>query len=339
MNIRTILLALMAALAITFAACGDDDDDATSTATTSAAVATSAASIATDEPAEATFFDCTATHTPTAPDASDFPVTVTDSSGNTVTIAEPPEKIASLDAAHTEVLYAIGAGDQVSAVDNFSDCPTAATSLPKLDSFTVSLEAITAQDPDLVIIFYDPGDLVTSLQAAGIPVILQETPPNLAGVYADIELIGKATGHPDEAHLLATTVGDEVDAIEASIEGEEAPTVFHELDATYFTVGDGSFIDDMYTLLGANNLGHDAGSSGPQLSSEAIIAANPDVIVLADAEFGESPDTVAARPGWSEIAAVQNDRVVGVDANITSRPGPRIVDALRLLRDALYPDS
>jgi iron complex transport system substrate-binding protein len=332
MKVQTILFALTAALAISLAACGDDDN-ATATATHTAQ-ATPTAFAAAYQP-----FDCTAAHPGKTADASGFPVTLTDSSGNTVTLNSPPAKIASMDAAHTEVLFAIGAAGQVTAVDNTSDCPASVSSLPKLDAYTPSLEAITAQHPDLVLLAYDPGDLVASLKSAGIRVILQPFPPTVNAIYDDIELIGKATGHADDADALVTGMSNEVHAIEQSVAGKTPPTVYHELDNTFYSVGDGSFVDDFYTILGAKNVGHGTGEAGPQLSAEAIIAANPDVIILADEDFGESAQTVAARPGWSTIDAVQNDRVYGVDPNIVSREGPRIVDALMLLKADLYPEQ
>lgn len=335
MKIHTILLTLIAALALSLAACGDDDDKSSATATVAVTQATQVTPTATS--VAATYFECTATHPAKTPDASAFPVTVTDGGGNTVTFDAPPAKIASLDAAHTEILYAIGAGGQVTAVDNTSDCPASVSSLPKVDSFTPSVEAITALQPDLVVLFYDPGDLVASLQSAGIDVLMLPTPPDVNGAYDDIELLGKATGHVDDADKLVTSMSDEVHAIEQSVANQTAPKVFHELDNTYFSVGDGSFVDNLYTILRANNIGHGTGQAGPQLSSEAIIAANPDVIILADEEFGENEQTVAERPGWSVIKAVQNHRVYGVDPDIVSRPGPRIVDALRALKADLYP--
>ena len=337
MKIHTLLLALAAAMAIAFAACGDDNDDKSSATATRAPTQTTQATATPTALPPTTVFDCGATHAAKTPDASAFPVTLTDSSGNTVTIETAPKKIASMDAAHTEVLFAIGAAGQVSAVDNTSDCPTSVSTLPKLDAFTPSVEAITAQQPDLVFLAYDPGDLAASLKAAGINVILQPFPPSINAIYDDIELIGKATGHADDADALVTSMSDEVHNIEQSVAGKTGPTVFHELDNTYFSVGEGSFVDDMYTILGAKNIGHGSGQAGPQLSSEAIIAANPDVIILADEEFGENAQTVAARPGWSNINAVKDHRVYGLDPDIVSREGPRIIDALRLLKAALYP--
>lgn len=338
MKLYKFALPLMLAVVLAvFAACGDDDDEQAIEDTASPTAAAADASDGASD-IEASLFSCDEQYPGTEPDASAFPVTLTDSSGNTVTLEEPPSKIASMSAAHTEVLFAIGAGAQVTAVDNYSDCPAAAASLPKLDAFTPSLEAITAQEPDLVILAYDSGDLTASLESAGIDVILQPFPATIDAVLDDIELIGQATGHAGEADALVTAMAAQVREIEASVAGKEAPTVYHELDNTYFSVGEGSFVDDMYTVLGADNIGHDTGEAAPQLSAEAIIAANPDVIILADEGFGESADTVAARPGWSNIDAVKNGRVYGVDPNIVSREGPRIVDALRILRDALYPD-
>ncbi|MEO8457343.1 MAG: ABC transporter substrate-binding protein [Chloroflexota bacterium] len=346
MKIHTLLFALIAALAFAFVACGDDDNAASNTATathttpaTSTAAATATASVATTATPSppATVFDCGTAHKGTTPDASAFPVTVTDGTGVSVTLTAPPEHVASLDAAHTEVLFAIGAGDQVSAVDNYSDCPTSAAALPKIDSFNISLEAITAQNPDLVVLgFTVSTDIAMALQGAGIKVLTQPSPSDINGVYDNIELLGEVTGHAGEADNLVTSMSNEVHAITAEVAGKTAPSVYHEVDNTYYSVGPGSFIDDLYKTLGARNIAMASGEAYPQLSAEAIIAANPDVIILADEDAGESESTVAARPGWSVIGAVKNHRVNAIDPNIVSRPGPRIVDALRLLKLALY---
>jgi iron complex transport system substrate-binding protein len=132
-------------------------------------------------------------------------------------------------------------------------------------------------------------------------------------------------------------MSNDVHAISAEVVGKTRPTVYHEVDNTYYSAGPGSFIDDLYKTLGARNIADSTGEAYPQLSAEAIIAANPDVIVLADEGAGESATTVAARPGWSVIKAVQGHHVYAVNADIVSRPGPRIVDALRALEADLYP--
>jgi iron complex transport system substrate-binding protein len=327
MKIYTLLFTLVAALAISLAACGGDDDNASATATVTPSAA-----------ASGPFFDCAATHPATTLDASGFPVTVTDGTGVSVTLAAPPAKIASLDAAHTEVLYAIGAANQVAAVDNYSDCPAAASSLPKVDSFNISLEAITAQNPDLVVLgFTAQPDIVAGLQGAGIKVLTLPSPSSINGVYDDIELLGRVTGHPGDADTLVTSMSHEVEDVGTRVSGKTPPNVYHEVDNTYYSAGPDSFIDDLYKTLGAKNIAQSSGEAYPQLSAEAIIAANPDIIILADEDSGESATTVAARPGWSVIKAVQEHRVYAVDPNIVSRPGPRLVDALRALESDLYP--
>jgi ABC-type Fe3+-hydroxamate transport system, periplasmic component len=151
--------------------------------------------------------------------------------------------------------------------------------------------------------------------------------------------MGKVTGHAAEADALVTNMSNQVRAISAETAGKTAPTVYHEVDNTYYSAGPGSFIDDLYKTLGAKNVAATSGEAYPQLSAEAIIAANPDVIILADEDSGESATTVAARPGWSVINAVKQHHVYTIDPNIVSRPGPRIVDALKALEAALYPGS
>jgi iron complex transport system substrate-binding protein len=129
-----------------------------------------------------------------------------------------------------------------------------------------------------------------------------------------------------------------ISEIQRALADEEGPSVFHEIDNTFFTAGRGSFIGDLYDILGAENIANATGEAYPQMTQEAIIEADPDVIILADEDAGETPATVAARPGWEAISAVQNNRVHIVDPDIVSRPGPRIVVALRTLARFLYSD-
>jgi iron complex transport system substrate-binding protein len=335
MKIYTLLLALAAVLAIGLTACRSGDNASSTPTHASTVTATAAPTVAAGP-----FFDCTAAHPGTAADTSAFPVMVTDDAGDTVTLTAPPVAVASLDAAHTEVLYAIGAGGQVAAVDKTSDCPAAAVSLQKVDAFNPSVEAITALHPDLVILgFVYQSDIASALRSAGLTVLTLTSPADINGVYDQIELMGKVSGHVAEADALVTNMSNQVRAISAEVAGKTPPTVYHEVDNTYYSAGPGSFIDDLYKTLGAKNVAATSGEAYPQLSAEAIIAANPDVIILADEDSGESATTVAARPGWSVINAVKKHRVYTVDPNIVSRPGPRIVDALKALEAALYPGS
>ena len=284
-------------------------------------------------------FDCAAAIAATAPDAGAFPVEVADSGGNTVKLEEPPRHIVSLSAGHTEILYAIGAGDQVAAVDNTSDCPAAVNDLPKVDAFAPSVEQIAGLEPDLVVIFFDPGDLQTSLQGLGIPVLNLAAPESVQGAYDQVALLGEATGHVEDATRLGGEMEAAVQDVRSRLVGvAEPPTVFHEIDTKYFSAGSGTFIGDLYGILGAENIADATGEAYPQMSAEAIIQSDPDVIILADEDAGESAATVKARPGWGSVSAVKNGRIYVIDPDIVSRPGPRLVEALRTLAGYLYPE-
>ena len=274
-----------------------------------------------------------------APDASPFPLELQDDARRTIRLEAPPEAIASLSAGHTEILYALGAGDQIVAVDKTSDCPLAATRLPQVDAFSPSPESIAALEPDLVVLFFDPGGLRESLEQLGIPILFLNTPESVEGVFEQAQLLGRATGHREEAEELVAGMRERIGAVtEQLADVQQGPSVFHEVDSTYYTAGPGSFVGDLYDLLKARNIAEATGQPYPQMSGEAIIEADPDVIVLADEDAGESPETVAARPGWGQVAAVKEGRVYAVDPDIVSRPGPRLVEALETLARLLYPE-
>ena len=331
MRLRYLIPALLAVVALAVLACNGGGSGLSPTPTPTPAPSPTE---------EARFsFDCTAAPFDTPTEASAFPLEVTDSVGNTVTLEAPPQRITSLSAGHTEILYAIGAGDQVAAVDSTSDCPQEANDLPKVDAFTPSVEAIAELEPDLVIIFFDPGDLQSSLQGLDIPVLNLASPSSVEGVYDQVDLLGEATGHAIDAARLIADMQAEVEEIRSEIgDVADAPTVFHEIDNIYFTAGPGSFIADLYDILGAENIADATGQAFPQMSAEAIIEADPEVIILADEDAGESPDTVRDRPGWGSVSAVRNSRIHVVDPDIVSRPGPRLVEALRTLAAYLYPE-
>lgn len=270
--------------------------------------------------------------------AAPSPVTVTDSNGKQVTFASPPERIVALAPSFVEVLFAIGAGDAVVAVDENTDFPPEAATRTKLSGFEPSVEGIAALEPDLVVIFFDPGGLEAALEGLGIPVLFLMTPASIQGVYDQMTLLGEVTGHLPEAGDLIAGMQDSIDAItEKLADIDEGPTFFHELDPTLFTTCPGEFIHDMYVTLKARNVATDAGVPC-QLSEEAVIAADPEVIVLADAFAGENADTVKARPGWANVSAVQGDRIYVHDPDIVSRPGPRLLEGMRTLAGYLYPE-
>jgi len=326
------LAALMASLGVLAVACGDDEGGGGGGATGTPAVAITASPVASPLAA----FDCAKEYPGTEPDASNFPLRLADDSGAQVELDAPPAKIVSLSAAHVEVLFAIGAGDQLVAGDLFSDCPAAAAELEHLDSFTPSVEAITALEPDLVLVFYDPGGLRDSLEGAGVDVFMLNSPESVTNVLDQMDLLGQVTGHPKEAGDYVAGMNDRIDEIIAGLPEAAPPTVFHEVDNTLYSAGPGSFVGDLYDILETLNIAEETGEPFPQMSNEAVIAAAPEVIILADEEAGENAETVSARPGWDSIPAVQNGRIHPVDPDIVSRPGPRLIEALETLAALLY---
>ncbi|MCI0544468.1 MAG: ABC transporter substrate-binding protein [Actinobacteria bacterium] len=267
----------------------------------------------------------------TAPPAEDgFPVTVEADNG-TVTIPERPMRIVSLSATSTEILFEIGAGPQVVAVDDQSNYPSDAP-MTDLSGFTPNLEAILAYEPDLVVIGYDPGELVAGLTAVEVPVIFHNAALDLDGVYDQIETLGLATGNHEAALEVGTGIADELAQIveEAGDDGLGL-TFYHELEASLFTVTSATFFGQIYKLFGMVNIADEAGEGTgyPQLSSEYVVLADPAIIFLANTLYGESAATVAARPGWEVMTAVRNGAIVELDSDVASRWGPRIVDFAR----------
>lgn len=311
----------------------------------SACSPTDTATTATTIAPEATTTQVTATTTTTtAPTTttsveSGFPVTVTDDVGP-VTIEGRPEAIVSLSATATEMLFEIGAGPQVVAVDDQSNYPPEAP-MTDLSGFTPNLEAILSYDPDLVVISFDPADnsLSEGLAQVGIPTLLLGAASTIDDVYRQVEVLGEATGNLEAARAANADIRSEMDEIVEEVAGiAEEVTYYHELDANLFSISSSTFIGEVYGLLGLINIADEAdldGSGYPQLSSEFVVEADPDIIFLADAGFGESAQTLAERPGWSGMAALERGAVVELDEDIASRWGPRIVDFLRVVADAV----
>jgi len=240
--------------------------------------------------------------------------------------------IVSLSPTATEMLFAIGAGSQVVAVDDQSNFPANA---PKTDlsGNTPNVEAIAGYQPDLVVIANDTAGLVAGLKNVGVDSLLLPAATKLDDTYSQIEQLGAVTGHQSEADSLVAKMKSDVDSIVKQVPTTSAgKTYYYELDNTFFTATSKTFIGAVLGLSGLKNIGDaaDDGSGYPQLSQEAIVSANPDFIFLADTKCcAQSKDTVAQRPGWSTIAAVQTGKIVALDDDIASRWGPRIVDLLR----------
>jgi iron complex transport system substrate-binding protein len=270
---------------------------------------------------------------------SGFPVTVEDDNGS-VTVETAPRSIVSLSAVATEMLFRMGAGSQVVAVDDQSNYPADAPTT-NLSGFTPNIEAILSYEPDLVIITFDPGDVVTSLQAVGVPVLTYTAASTIDDVYTQIEALGRATGNLSGATSLNEMIETDLGGVVArSGRSGEGVTYYHEIDNTLYTVTSSTFFGEIYGLFGMANIADPADEDGsafgyPQLSSEYIVSADPDIIFLADVLYGESTETVASRPGWEAMTAVQSGDIVELDSDVASRWGPRIVDFAKDIAAAL----
>ena len=274
----------------------------------------------------------------TSPSSVVFPVTI-DAANGTVTIDQRPERIVSLSPTATEMLFAIGAGDQVAAVDDQSNFPADAP-VTDLSGFEPNVEAIASFEPDLVVYATEPGDLGALLGGLGIPALQQDAAPSLDVVYLQIDQLGTATGHVSEAEALAAEMRADIDGIVESIDLPDPPLSFyHELDDTYYSVTSSTFIGQLYVLTGLRNIADEAKGAGggyPQLSAEYIIQADPDLIFLADTKCcKQSPRSVAKRPGWDRMAAVEQGGVIPLDDDVASRWGPRVVNYLRAIAAAV----
>ena len=275
---------------------------------------------------------------PSVTPSANFPLTIEAQNGS-ITIPQRPTKIVSLSATSTEILFAIDAGSQVVAVDDQSNYPANAPKT-KLSGFEPNIEAIAAYKPDLVVFSTDVKQLSASLKALGIPAIQHDAAKSLNDTYTQIRQLGQATAHIGDATALVSKMRKDIkDVIEDAPTFSGSLTYYHELDSTFFSATSTTFIGKVYGMLGLRNIADAADKQGlgyPQLSPEYIIQADPDLIFLADTKCcAQSAATVAKRPGWNNIAAVKKNAVVTLDDDIASRWGPRIVDFLRTVSDAL----
>jgi len=280
--------------------------------------------------------------TPKAPTGT----TYIDGEGRTIVLAGPAQRIVSLAPSNTEILYAIGAGDQVVGRDEFSDYPAEAKDLPSVGGSMgeYDFEAIAALEPDLVLATaINTPKQVKALEELGITVYMLPNPDDLDGLYANLTTVGQLTGHEAETQVLVDSLKARVQVVLEKVAiSSYLPAVFYELDGTDpakpWTAGPDTFMSKWISLAGGRNVGDEMDSSWAQISQEALIVANPEIILLGDAAYGMTPEQVAARPGWDAIAAVESGKILVFDDNLISRPGPRLVDALETLARLLHPE-
>ena len=274
-----------------------------------------------------------------------------DDLGYSLTLTSPPERIVSLAPSNTEILFAVGAGDKVVGVTDFCNYPYDFAAWIEAGNMTSignyygpSVEPIVALDPDLVLATTGSLEAAENLRDLGYNVLVVE-PKNLSFVLRDILLVGRATNNYNEAVALESEIRQRIDAVaNQAADATSTPKVYHEVwNEPLMSAGPGTFIDEIITLAGGENIFNDATTSWPTVSSEAVIEKNPDIMVFPDMYMGrqnfyETIETVKDRPGWGIISAVQNDKIYEINADIISRSGPRLADALEILAKMIHPE-
>ena len=273
------------------------------------------------------------------------PLTFTDGLGREISLNGPAQKIISLAPSNTEILFAIGAGPQVVGRDQLSDYPAEAAAVTDIGSSFEALntELIVSLQPDLVLAAeINTPEQVKQLEDLGLTVYYLENPVTLEEMYTNLEIVAQLTGHESETATLIESLKARVAAVDEKIAPlSSRPSVFYELDATDpakpYTAGKGTFINLLIDRAGGFNIASDI-DGYPQLSLEQVVAADPAFIILGDAAYGVTPESIASRPGWENLSAVKNSQIFPFDDNLVSRPGPRLVDALEELAKLMRPE-
>lgn len=346
---RLVRFAALFMTIVMLAACGANSvstptqSPATTAAKTAAAPTTAPA---TQAPAATTAEPATQATTEASGAQTAYPLTVTDGLGRSVTIDAQPERIVSLAPSNTEILFEIGAGEQVIGVTEFCDYPAEAAQREQIGGFsakTISVEKIVALKPDLVLSADESQQpIIDALVQLQIPVVAFKA-TSFEDVYANITLIGQITGQEAGANETVTYMQQRVAAVTdkvADVPQDERPTVFWEVwDEPLMTAGPKTFIGQMIELAGGENLFADVTEEYPQISAEAVAQRNPDIVLGPDDHADKlTAEEISARPGWDATGAVQNDRFAIIDGDIVSRPGPRLVEGLEQVAAALHPE-
>ncbi len=274
-------------------------------------------------------------------------ITITDGLGREISLDQPAQSIVSLSPPFTEMLFAIGAGDQLVARDSFSDYPQEALALPDIGGgfAEYDLETIVALNPDLVLAgAIQTPELVQSIEDLGLKVFYMANPASLEEMLESMRILGAISGHEAQAGQVVKDLQARIHAVDDALtKDRNLVPVFYELDATDpakpYTPGPGSFYSHLIQRAGGDNLGDELGTEWAQASVEFLLVSDPQYILLGDALWGITPESVANRPGWDALSAVKEGRVLPFDDNLLARIGPRQVDGLEALARLLHPDA
>lgn len=282
---------------------------------------------------------------PTASSGTSFPMKVTDDQGRQVNIEAKPGRLVSLVPGFTEMLFAMGLGDRLVGVTTYCDYPEQAKAKPKIGGFSnPSLEKIVEAKPDLILATNMHSQLVEQLEAMNFKVLVYN-PHNIDGLLSTISAIGTACGETDKAQALKVSLTQRIDSVKAKLADipvETRPLVFYEVwHEPLMTSGPNTLIKDIITLAGGRCLTASGKEDYPTISEEFIIEQNPDIMVHSYGKgMNNTPtrEVILSRNGWQGVSFVKNQRIIGVDSNLITRPGPRLVDAIEELARSFYPE-
>lgn len=271
-----------------------------------------------------------------------FPVTVTDGVGEEFTIDEEPETIVSVMPSNTEIAYALGLEEKMVGGSDFDDYPEAAADLEKVGGTELNIEKIVDLDPDLVLALPSNGEGIEQMEEVGLPVLVVNDATNFDEVYESIEMIGEVTGASEQSEEIIDEMQEGLATLEekaTTIDEDDMKQVYVEIspEPEIFTTGSGTFQDDMLSLIQAENIFGDE-EGWLEISEEAVIEEDPDVIILTYDYEEDAEEQLMKRDGWNEVTAVEEESVYVVDEDLVSRPGPRLVEGVETLAKAIYPD-
>lgn len=327
-NKNAIASMLLVMLMLLLAACGANGGTEGNGANAGGATATPAVQSPSPEPTEE----------PASTGNTTYPYSVTDATGTEVTFQQQPSAIVTLVPSETETVFAIGAGDRVVGVDEWSNYPPEAADMAKIGDMTTNIEAVLALNPDLVLASASMnGDAIAKLRELNVNVYASE-PKTYDEVIAKIEEIGRIVNENEEAAKVAGHMREVREKVETAVQDAEKKRVYLEFSPGY-TVGSGEFLDELLTIAGGSNIA--GGQAGwYQVNAEDVIAQNPEVIIYPD--FGEEKSSILTaieeRPGWEAIDAVKNGKMVMVTNDPLVRVGPRLAEGLQELADAIHPE-
>jgi iron complex transport system substrate-binding protein len=276
------------------------------------------------------------------------PLALTDDAGRQVTLRAEPSRIVSLAPSNTEIVCALDACDRLVGVTDFDDYPPEVAEVERVVTMAeVDVEAVVAAQPDLVLAAGNeltPTSVIDQLVDLELPVIVLY-PESLEEVLADIELVGEALGRQDAAQTLIAEMEGRVSAVTDAVDGLDRPRTFYEVsvfEGTIYTAGEGSFLASLIHTAGGEPITSAGPAGDTSIELEELVAADPELILLGDATYDPTitPDSVAARPGWATMTAVEAGAITPVtDDVVITRPGPRIVEGLEALARAIHPDA